>query len=243
MYSANFINIVLNENTYFVYSVRKLIQKAISSNLNMLKGKLLDLGCGEMPYKEYIMDGNKKIVEYIGVDIRNSAHHQEVKPDVYWDAKKIPLHGNSVDSIIATEFFEHIPNISEILLECFRVLRKNGVILFTVPFVWPLHETPYDQYRYTPYSLKRLFKEAGFRSITVKTLGSYHASLAQMICIWLNGVMTNMSNVTRKKFFIFAQKLFFYPIIKHLLNKDLALDNSSYGENTMAPGFYGYARK
>jgi len=223
--------------------VRKLLQKAIDNNLKIFKGTVLDLGCGEMPYKEYIMNKNQKIIKYIGIDIKNSEHHQVIKPDLYWNAKKIPLTSNTVDSIIATEFFEHISNIDQILLECFRVLKRNGIIFFTIPFLWPLHETPHDQYRYTPYSLERLLKNAGFRNITIKTLGSYHASLAQMICIWLNGVMMDIHNITKKRIFIFTQKLVFYPIIRYLLKKDCTLNSSFYGENTMSPGFYGYARK
>lgn len=242
-YNENFIDIKLSKDTVYVYSVRKLLQKALDNNLNLFHGTLLDLGCGEMPYRQYMLDKNKNIKKYIGVDIDYSEYHHFVKPDLYWDGKKIGVADGSIDTVIATELFEHISNIKEVLSEIHRVLSSNGVIFFTIPFIWPLHETPFDEYRYTPFSLKRMFTDAGFKNVNIVPLGNYNASLAQILCIWIYNKRESFSSDLKKGMFEKFEKIILYPVIKMLLKRDMLLNVSSYGENTMPTGFSGYAKK
>lgn len=242
-YNPNFINIKLSQDTVFVYSVRKALQKAIDKNIHLFRGTLLDLGCGEMPYRQYLLDKNKNITKYIGVDIDSNGYHQSVKPDLFWDGKKIGMGDDTVDTIIATELFEHIANIEEVLSEIRRVLSTGGLLFFTVPFVWPLHETPYDEYRYTPYSLKRILTKSGFRDIVVAPLGGYNAALAQMIGIWITNNRGKSLTPLRRKLSEKFEKYILYPVIEKLLKRDAKLNIKTYGENTMPTGFYAYAKK
>ncbi|RYE28070.1 MAG: class I SAM-dependent methyltransferase, partial [Sphingobacteriales bacterium] len=92
---------------------------------------------------------------------------------------------NTVDCVMATEVLEHCFEPQQILGEIFRVLKPGGKFFFTVPFLWPLHEVPYDAYRYTPFSLDKLFREAGFNQNEIKALGGWDASLAQMMGLWV----------------------------------------------------------
>jgi SAM-dependent methyltransferase len=41
----------------------------------------------------------------------------------------------SFDYILSFDVFEHVPDYYKALSECYRVLRKGGIILFTVPFL------------------------------------------------------------------------------------------------------------
>lgn len=242
-YNEYFIDIKLSSKTVYVYSVRKLLQKAIDKNLDKFGGVLLDLGCGEMPYKQYLLDRNQKIAKYIGMDIDYSEYHQSIKPDMYWDGKNIALGNGKVDTVMATEFFEHIPNIETVLREINRVLTKDGLLFFTVPFIWPLHETPYDEYRYTPYSLSRVLLDTGFTDIVISPMGGYDAALAQMLCLWSATNNGKIATPLRRKLFGKFEKIILYPIIEKLLERDAKSNVTFYGENTMAPGFYGYAKK
>jgi ubiquinone/menaquinone biosynthesis C-methylase UbiE len=234
-YDKFFINIKLNKNTLLVYTVRKYLQKSLDKNINKFRGVLVDLGCGEQPYKQYILDNNPNVKKYICVDINFNTIHQSVKPDIYWDGKKIPIKSNTVDTVISTEFFEHISNIEVVLKEIHRILKKGGVLFFTVPFIWPLHEVPYDQYRYTPYSLTRHFNNSKFLKIEILPMSGHNAALAQMLCIWLY-----KSQILQNNSFI---NLFFFLLINKLIQKDESITFNEYSNNSIPIGFYGVVYK
>ncbi len=144
---------------------------------------MLDVGCGKMPYKEYIL-GNSSVTEYIGLDLESSlVYDQKVKPDILWDGVNMPLNDSEVDCVLATEVFEHCYNLELILKEIIRVLKPGGVLFFTVPFLWNLHEIPHDEYRYTRFSLEQHLGNSGFSNLRIQALGGWHASMAQMLGI------------------------------------------------------------
>jgi len=47
--------------------------------------------------------------------------------------KKIPLRDNSVDCITGFAFLEHVDNPKELVLDSIRVMKKDGVAIFTTP--------------------------------------------------------------------------------------------------------------
>ncbi len=180
----NFTQIPFSIDNLDRYYIRKSIFKALKDNLTFFSGKLLDYGCGKMPYKKYILE-NSKITKYIGLDIETAIDYKGEKPDFTWDCKKMPFKDNEFDTIFATEVFEHIHDLDFALIEIYRVLKKGGSLFFTVPYIWTLHETPNDEYRYTPFALEKKFKKAGFSEINIFATGGWNASLAQMLGLWV----------------------------------------------------------
>lgn len=157
------IGIALNPS----YLIRRGLACAIREKAAPMKGRLLDFGCGARPY-ESLFD----VEEYIGLDIEVSGHPSEGKrPDIFYDGKTIPLADSSVDHVFAAEVFEHVFNPVELFREILRVLKPGGTFLMTCPFVWPLHEEPYDFARYTPFALESVLSEAGFQSISTEKAG------------------------------------------------------------------------
>jgi SAM-dependent methyltransferase len=166
------------------YLVRPSILSALKANLSNFEGKLLDIGCGQLPNKTLLMAPPSQVTQYIGLDLENNPIHDN-QPDIAWQDGNIPLPDSSVDTAIATEVFEHCPNPELVMHEIRRVLNPGGKLFFTIPFLWPLHEVPYNEYRYTPFSLKRHLANSGFTAIDLKPLGGWDASLAQMLGLWL----------------------------------------------------------
>jgi len=179
----NFTEVKLNDENFHLYTVRKSILSAIKKNVDFFKGDILDVGCGIMPYKE-IIKSNTSVVNYVGMDLENADYHGQIAPDLIWDGKMIPVKECFFDSIIATEFLEHYLDTKSILLEMNRVLKPEGFIFGTVPFIWNLHEVPHDEYRFTPYSLKKHLENSGFINIKIQALGGANMALAQLFCIW-----------------------------------------------------------
>jgi len=227
--SDNFINIPFSSDNLDRYFIRISILKALKSNLPDFKDRLLDVGCGKMPYRDFIKE-NSKITDYIGLDIDTALCYDEnIKPDYTWDGKVMPFGNNTFDTVMATEVLEHCPEPVQVLKEIYRVLDNDGFLYLTVPFLWPLHETPHDEYRYTPYSLERLLKEAGFRNIVIKATGGWHASLAQLLGLWVR--RSGISD-RKKKYLSKILK----PVIKFLIKKDTP--PVDFYEGLMIPSLY-----
>ena len=113
------------------FVVRTRILKAVTDVLPQIEGKVLDLGCGHMPYKSLILSSPSRAKKYIGLDLHDNIYSD---PDIAWDGKKIPISSNSISCVIATEVFEHCPKPENVLVEIFRVLKTEGLLFFYSSF-------------------------------------------------------------------------------------------------------------
>src|SRR5690606_18508018 len=147
----------------------------------------------------------------------------------------MPFEDSTYQTIMATEVLEHCPEPEIVLKEIYRILKPGGVFFFTVPFLWNLHEVPHDEYRYTPFSLERHLRNAGFKNIKLRATGGWHAAMAQMLGLWVR--RSPMSSFKRKYLSIIIK-----PIISCLIKID---KNSSvnFVEGQMITGLYGTAIK
>lgn len=230
-----FVNLKLDFKNLDNFYIRTSILNSITKSLPEMKGRLLDIGCGKKPYKNYILK-NSFVKEYVGLDIEGAIQYDAtIKPDYTWDGKTMPFENKSFDCAFGTEVLEHCPEPEVILKEVFRILKKEGVFFFTVPFLWNLHEVPHDEYRYTPFSLQRHLENSGFRDIDIKATGGWHASMAQMLGLW---VRRSPINNKKRKWLSFLLK----PIIKILIVKD-GKSIITFKEGQMITGLYGIAKK
>jgi SAM-dependent methyltransferase len=132
-------------------------------------GHLVDLGCGEAPYKEYFLQFADS---YTGVDWTKTQHNS--KADVVSDLNvKIELDDEVADSIITLSVMEHLYEPQVFLNESYRVLKEGGTIVLQVPWQWWIHEAPHDYYRYTPYGLKYMFEKAGYKDVQIEAQTGY----------------------------------------------------------------------
>ncbi|MFA6430418.1 MAG: class I SAM-dependent methyltransferase [Candidatus Paceibacterota bacterium] len=235
-----FINIRLSEFPA-LYHVRKTIYNFIQNQSQKFSGDVLDLGCGEKPYKETIL-GFPLVKKYVGLDIKTAiVYKEDVKPDYYWDGQTIPFSDNTFDTILATEVLEHCPYPSKTISEIFRVLKKDGNFVFTVPFLFPTHEIPHDEFRYTPFSITRLLKEAGFKNIDVVARGGWRASLSQTIGLFIyNSRAASLSErLVRKLIKPIILIMMWYLYKTDVVPQDLINEK----ENTLFTGLAGIAKK
>lgn len=228
---AAFTAPAMSPNNADLYWQRQSILEAIHSTKPLFNGVFLDVGCGIMPYKTILTDQGSRIERYIGLDIETETYQADV--DLRWDGHTIPMEDDSVDSAMATEVLEHCPEPLVVLKEIRRVLKPGGVFFFTVPYIWPLHDAPYDFFRYTPFALERLLEIAGFTDYNLKALGGWNASLAQMIGLWLKRAPMEPSKRNEM-----AQKL--YPFYQQLISEDDRPSDVHRGD-TMATGWSGTA--
>lgn len=132
------------------------------------KGRLLDLGCGNVPLFEVYRNFVK---ENICVDWAHTLHKNKYIDHECDLSRKLPLADASFDTIILSDVLEHIPEPANLWQEMFRLLKPQGKVLMNVPFYYWLHETPHDYYRYTEHALRRFAKMTGFDVLLIATIG------------------------------------------------------------------------
>jgi SAM-dependent methyltransferase len=146
------------------YFARKGLFQNVKTIAHHIKGRTLDVGCGQKPYQHLF-----NTAAYIGMDVDQPGHdHSNENIDVYYDGRNFPFENKAFDSIITSQVFEHVFTPEEFLKEINRVLRINGHLLITVPFVWDEHEQPYDYARYSSYGLKHVLEKNGFQVVEMK---------------------------------------------------------------------------
>jgi len=144
-------------------------------------GTLLDIGCGEKPYKEMAAP---YVREHIGVD-HEATFHDKSNIDLPGTAYRVPLEDNSVDCVLCTDVLEHLEEPKEAVAEAFRVLKPGGSAIYTVPLFWHLHETPRDFYRFTKYGLQYLFESNGFEVVEITALSGFIVTFSQELVYYI----------------------------------------------------------
>lgn len=142
------------------------------------QGDLLDLGCGKAPLYILYREFAKNIT---CVDWANSPHdlgHADVLCDLN---EPIPLPDASFDTIILSDVLEHLYRPQLVLQEAARLLRPGGKLILNVPFLYWLHEKPYDFFRYTRFALSRMADDNDLEVVELTELGGAFEVLADLL--------------------------------------------------------------
>jgi ubiquinone/menaquinone biosynthesis C-methylase UbiE len=105
----------------------------------------------------------------------------EKRPDVLADGVNLPFRENVFNAIICSELLEHVYSPESVLREVLRVLKPQGVLLITVPFLVQHHADPYDFGRYTNHYWEQILHDIGFSHIVVEKQGYFWSVLLDML--------------------------------------------------------------
>lgn len=185
--------------------VKKLLSKA--------KNKVLEVGCGSQPYRHLI----KQQLEYYTIDWVGSHEHFKYKEKnvMYYDGKTFPFREGVFDFVFHTEVLEHVYDLKLFLEECYRVLSVTGAMFFTIPFAARYHYIPYDYWRMTPASIKKILESVNFKNTIILTRGNDIAvSMYKLNSVFFRIILRKIKNPILKVLnFIFFTVLFIIPII------------------------------
>ncbi len=73
------------------------------------------------------------------------------------------------------EVLEHADAPEQAISEIHRVLKKDGILLLSTPFLFEIHDRPNDYYRFTEFGLRHLLR--GFRRVEVRRRNGYIKSV------------------------------------------------------------------
>jgi SAM-dependent methyltransferase len=156
------------------YLANRAIRRALRAFAPSAHGKMLDVGCGYKPYRSFFAP---YVQEHLGMDIPVTIHGMEAV-DVGGSALALPFAAAEFDTVLATEVLEHVPSPDAMLAEIARVLRPGGVLILSAPLHEPLHELPYDYFRYTHIALQALLERNGFTVQAIERRGGPVSVLA-----------------------------------------------------------------
>lgn len=206
-------------NPYFIIR-RGLLRRITTFSRNDFSGKkILDVGCGIKPYRDLFSTA----ASYIGIDIQESGHRDSDKmPDKFYDGTNIPFAEDSFDCVICTEVLEHVPDPQRLLKEIARVLKSDGTVFLTMPFVWAEHESPFDFQRFTRYKHLQIFQQAGFSDIILTDTTGVFRVCGQLISAFAFERLFPKSKVLKS----FTAVLICFPIQVFFIILDTIFKNS-----------------
>jgi len=191
------------------FLVRYYLSKDISNILKRYEfsGNILDFGCGEKPFEKLFSDCQK----YEGIDFKNYSKNKDLSggvPDHYFSSDylksfSINFSDNSFDNIVSFQVLEHHKNPEKMIKELWRILKPNGYLLLSVPFLGGIHEEPNDFQRFTKYGLIELFNKNNLKIIRIVNQGSIFSTISMLFNEYLN----NYSGKSKKNYF-FGSLLF-----------------------------------
>ncbi len=147
---------------YFPTLRKLLVEKSIKRHAPFNKFEnILIIGSGEDPYRKYFYNYKK----YICLDI---CKHKST--DIIGNALILPIKDKNFDLIFTSEVFEHLKDPTQFVNEAKRVLKPNGIIILTVPFLYHQHADPFDFWRPTRTTLENLFR--GCTKINIENQGN-----------------------------------------------------------------------
>ena len=171
IYKNNKLIASRNPNTVGIASrlVVDIVAAKYEANLkNHVTGRLIDLGCGDVPlyeaYKNYCLDCTC-------ADWENTKHKNPYLDYTCNLNEPLPFKKEEFDTIVLSDVLEHILYPDRLWFEMSRILAPGGKIILNVPFFYKLHERPHDYFRYTEYALENFAKSSGFKIIMLKSIG------------------------------------------------------------------------
>ena len=152
-------------------------------------------------------------------------------PDVVGDICTYDIGEGLFDVVIMGEVLEHLHSPQSGLDNVLRSLKPKGKLLLTVPFIMPIHDAPYDYFRFTRYGLELLLKK--FSSFEIKERNSYFEAID---VLWVRLLLDPNKNSKRFSNLVIPLVYYISRPVSHLLSRLIPA-------TTMTTGYVVCAKK
>jgi len=141
------------------------------------RGRVLDVGGKKVNKRGSFTPPLDKVQcwHYLNVD-------STTMPDFLCTATRINV-SQEYDFVLMSEVLEYISDYKLALSEAFRVIKINGQLIISIPFLFPIHRDIGDRIRFTEFEISELLKNIGFKSINVLPMGSVFSVIYDILLV------------------------------------------------------------
>ena len=164
----------------FIFHPQFIAQRSIDLKVKGVSGsfatgsQILDVGSGCGPYWYLRPD-----CSWVGLDIYPS------KPEtiVVSQGSTWAFDNCSFDGVLCTQVLEHAFDFKLILSEVERILKPGGVLVISVPFIFPYHGAPEDFHRFSKFAMEKHLQD--FQILMQSQVGNYFETMATLKNLFL----------------------------------------------------------
>jgi SAM-dependent methyltransferase len=150
---------------------RSYVNDFVAEKAQALGGIILEFG--EARYKDYF----NYVDQYMVVDVAPGPNVDFVC-DIH-DVSTMPQH--FFDVIVCTQVLEHLERPQEALIELRKLLKQDGRLICTVPFLAHIHYVPTDYYRFSIDAITSALSRAGFEVIDSRNSGNALVTIGSLL--------------------------------------------------------------
>jgi SAM-dependent methyltransferase len=187
-------------------------EKHLQEIAGFLRGRVLDVGSGDRRLENYLPPQ----IRYIAVDYPPSGRRYRSLPHIWGDAMRLPFCSGMMDSLVLLEVLEHLPDARAAISEAARVLKSGGLVVATLPFLYPIHDAPFDFGRITQYLIERLAADAGLEIRRLAERGTAMETAALLASLALTQSAIEALQRKHPLALVLAPALFLVPILNML---------------------------
>lgn len=128
---------------------------SIAATTLPIKESIYEFGSLQVPGQEGFADLRPLFPgrEYVGADMREGTGVDKVL-----DLHDIDVPSESVGTVLCLDTLEHVEYPRKALEEIHRILKPDGIAVISSVMCFPIHDYPYDYWRFTPEAFKSILK-------------------------------------------------------------------------------------
>jgi SAM-dependent methyltransferase len=134
-------------------SIKEFV-KIVADTLPILE-PVYEFGALQVPGQEGFADLRPIFAgkEYVGCDMREGPGVDKIL-----NLHDIDLPSETVGTVLILDTLEHVEFVRRAIEETFRILKTDGILVISSVMNFPIHDYPYDYWRFTPEGFKSLLK-------------------------------------------------------------------------------------